>query len=349
MSLLAKIRRAKPEKKRVVIHAGGYKTGTTYFQELIYKNRDTLLRKGIVYPELGLGLNTNHNRYSHRLLGINLAKGNKQQFPEIISGLRQDPALKQALISYEGFSQPHTIKMLAKMRDQFDDIDLHAVLVFRPHIDFLISLYRELCQHVGIHASIQGLLEPVYPKPLYWNKILFYQNTIDQWLELTEQKNIHVLSYRKIRKDLPRNILKATGMPSELPIQDQPRRNSTISAPMAAVMRRINRLEVEVAQRHELANEVAKLDAQLPALQDYCELSYEEALKIEEKFKMDRMFLKGFGLKPKKDLMIGADWSWGLTAQSKPVVDDAHEALIAHLKDSEFDSLRKMVEKAALT
>ena len=117
-------------KKKLFIHAGTYKTGTTYFQHKIYHNRKRLAAAGILYPRLGLGLATPHNRHSHRVLGMRLASGKQNGFPKIIERLTSNSAVSTGLISYEGFCMPQTIDKLLEIRDCFADVELEAILVF---------------------------------------------------------------------------------------------------------------------------------------------------------------------------------------------------------------------------
>lgn len=333
--------------KKLFIHAGTHKTGTSFFQHAAYLNTENLQDAGILYPSTGLGIKTNHNRYAHRVLGIDIAAGKKNRFPEIIEDLNEDVALKTALISYEGFSHPQTIKKLAASKAMFNAVDPHVILVFRPHIDLMISLYREMCQHVSFQGSLHDLMRPKTARAKHWGQCLHYTETLKAWQKIVPKKNIHVFSYRELRKDILGTLMSVVGYNGTMILPENPTTNRTLSAPFAGLMRLINRQDLNTKLRHKLAEEVALVDTKFPDFAHYCEISHTKAIELEAAFAKDRKALTRYGLDPVTDLTIDGNWRWGDITNMAAAVQDAHDALVDHMRGIDDKALLEVVQTAS--
>jgi len=332
------------KKKKLFIHAGTHKTGTTYFQHVMYQNKEALRAGGLYYPVTGLGINTPHNKYAHRLLGIRLASGHSNAFPTIIKALVDDNRLTSGLVSYEGFTRPATIEKLQAESACFAPVELHGILVFRPHIDFALSLYRELCQHVGFSAPFSELMGPTTDTSKGWRRSLNYSEIMQGWLALTGHQNLHVFSYRRIKPDLITALIAPTGFKGNLETPPQAERNKTLSAPLAALMRRLGQQNFKAPLRHKLAAELSALDRQFPDFGRYCEISQDEAISFEQSFQADRDFLKDWGFDGERDLLLSGDWRWGEDTNMAAATDQAHEALIDQLKKGKKPKMLAVAE-----
>jgi len=345
--LSAKPKAAQVDKKKLFVHAGSYKTGTTYFQHTLYENSDRLEQSGLLYPKNGLGLSTNHNRYAHRILGIDIASGRKNRFPDIIEHLNQHSHLTAALISYEGFGHPKVINKLQEQRSCFEGVHLHGILVFRPHIDFAISLYREVCQHLSFRGNLGNLAQrPEGPAEHHWNQTLNYRAIIKSWQQLTGKESLHVRSYRQTKANLANELLSITNQQCPIIQPTQLRQNNTLSAPTAELMRRMNKHAFRTEARHQIANELHELDARFPEFAEYCEVTKDQAIIWEKRFAHDRRFLKRYGFDPADDLLIGDAWNWGEKTDMHKVLLDAHDALVAQLQHKDKQELADLVSSA---
>ncbi len=340
------LKHKQPARKKLFIHAGSYKTGTTYFQHMLYHNQARLSENGIYYPTLGLGIHTPHNKHAHRILGIDLISGKKNGFPQIISHLNQSEDLSQALISYEGFSHPLAIEKLQEVAPCFDSVDLHALLVFRPHIDYAISFYREVCQNVGYTASFDAFMNPDTVTAQTLNRTLDYRAVTKAWRKLTGKANLHVSPYNRIKEDLVDQIMEPLAYRGgfEAPPKTQP--NPTLTAPFAALLRRLNTQKTSISMRHKIAKELALLHDSFPDFAQYTEITQKDALRLEARFAADRNFLKSYGFDPIQDLTIGSNWRWGEETDMGAAVDTAHEAFIAHLAKEKRPKMLKIAKTA---
>ncbi|NVJ69326.1 MAG: hypothetical protein HWE08_03155 [Alphaproteobacteria bacterium] len=315
-------------KKRLFIHAGTYKTGTSHFQHVMFENREKMLEEGFYYPVTGLGLNTPHNKYAHRLAAINLAQHGKNAFPKIVENLVKDERLHTAYMSYEGFAHPNNIEHIAKIMDCFEPVELHTILVFRPHFDFQISLYREICQHVKYSENIETYLQSSNG----WGRTFHYADSIKMWENLIGPDNLHVMSYSTIKKDLFHALLTPTGYQPDLKEPAETTSNPTISAPACAVARRLNKFNLKTHLRHRVGRALVRLDAKNPHFHEYGEITREAALEIEQNFQEDRERLATYGLDP-NDFVIGENWRWGKKQLNQKIVDEAFVKFICLLKN----------------
>lgn len=333
--------------KKLFIHAGTHKTGTSFFQHVAYDNSEKLRQAGLLYPATGLGINTNHNRYAHRVLGIDIAAGKQNQFPAIIEELNQDASLNTALVSYEGFSLPSAVEQLHSLKNTFETVDLHVILVFRPHIDLAISLYRELCQQVSFQGSLYNLMHPDTDHTRHWGQCLHYAKTLANWRRIVGKNNIHVLAYRHVKQDIVKHLTAVTDYHDTLDLAENLTRNHTLSAPFAGLMRLINKQELDSKRRHRLAQEVAIVDENFPEFSRYCEITQDRAIDLERAYRKDRKALKSYGLDPIADLTVNTNWQWGEDTDMSSAIIDAHQALTEHLKNIDDKALLTVAKTAS--
>jgi len=333
-------------KKTLIIHAGTHKTGTSHFQKCLYKNSEKLRNEGFWYPEYGLGLRTKHNRFAHRMLGIHLSQGRKTKLPEILQELQKDPALKAAILSYEGFSLPGTIQKFSHYQDELSAVDIEVILVFRPHLDLAISLYRELCQHVAYTGTLHGLItEPKLAQEKSWNKLLHYREIVAEWEKFTPSRNIQILPYEQIKKNLRKNLLKKIGYQGEKLKAGAARVNQTLSAPAAELMRRINSAKIKSNPRHMIALQLYELDKALPELAEYTEITHKQALKLQGLFAEDRAFLASHGFE-QNHMLMKDEWRWGTNTDINSIMPKAEKAFLELLGQQEDTSLFPLADSA---
>jgi hypothetical protein len=334
------------QRKSLVFHAGTHKTGTSHFQKCLYENSATLREAGFWYPTYGLGLNTKHNRFAHRLLGINLSQGRKTKLPDIITELEEDPSLCTAILSYEGFSLPHTIRQLSQYQKELSSVDVQVILTFRPHLDLAISLYRELCQHVGYTGKLPRLITaPKHPQEKSWNKLLQYKQIVAAWEEIVPARNIRILPYEKVKKNLLASLLNEIGYQGPELHVDKARVNQTLSAPAAELMRRINSAKIKSNPRHMIALQLYELDKALPELAEYTEITHKQALKLQELFAEDRAFLASHGFE-QNHMVMKDEWRWGTNTDINSIMPKAEKAFLELLGQHEDTSLLSLADSA---
>ncbi len=336
----------KKHANKLFIHAGTYKTGTSSLQGILYHNTDFMKEHGILYPADGLGLNTEHNRFSHRILGLNLAAGRTNYLPKIAQDILASPTIDKALVSYEGFGHPHNLPALVKALESIEDIEFHGILVFRPHIDFALSFYRELCQNIGYTKHFREFVNFDSDDAGQWQETLNYRKIVEAWQQAFGKNRVHLLSYSNIQKDVAGGVLSVLGDIPALKIPDTLERNRTISAPCAELMRRLNQHPMPITTRQFIGKMMHKLDARHTELRDYVEILKDDALRLESRFQADREFLRKYGFGD--TLSLQGRWKWGMDTCVGKHVRDLQGELIDELKAADRTDLADTISAITL-
>jgi len=146
-----------PKKKKLILHAGTHKTGTTAIQYFAAKNRNHLLARGLHYPDFSpmpFRLKDGHHVFGHAFADIPDKKMSQEQ-AETLTKIWRDVATSMnltTLISVEA-TYRHTAGLgswadmrrayLSRLSKALSDFDAEVILIFRRPDDFARSLYLE--------------------------------------------------------------------------------------------------------------------------------------------------------------------------------------------------------------
>ncbi len=157
-------------KKRLILHVGTGKTGTTSLQKHLALNRSTLSAAGVLYPDLSSivgGQRFYHNGLANRGIGaktadptvfvaLNLLANESSHDRILLSaealGVRGDPGPASA--SYESRRRAF-VKRLGKQLNAFD---VHPVIVLRRQDTFVESGYKQMVKHGPSRATARAKL-----------------------------------------------------------------------------------------------------------------------------------------------------------------------------------------------
>ena len=165
----------KKNKKRVIIHAGMTKTGSTSLQFSLYNNKEALAEEGILYPDT----QGSNNHYF-------LIEG-KKNIGTVISEIKNSPH-NIAIISCELFYnlKDERVKSIYDALNKY--FDLEVLIFIRNHIEWLESIYG---QHVGQYEhQYMGDIDDFI---LDFNEHLNFYSIVEKLKE--EVKHVHVIGY----------------------------------------------------------------------------------------------------------------------------------------------------------
>ena len=158
--------------RRLVIHAGQHKTGSTAIQKTLLNNREKLAARGIHYPEIGF------TYYGHHK--IVEALGSADRPGEAEGYFRALEALDgTVVISSENFCRA-TPEAIASMRGLISR-EVSVVLYIRNFLDVPYAWWQEEVKH-GQKKEFAAFLAELLIKP-YRNHLLGVSQTIKRYAE----------------------------------------------------------------------------------------------------------------------------------------------------------------------
>jgi len=172
--------------KKLYIHIGPHKTGSTYIQKSLFENRTRLLEGGLDYPDLLVGPQWGHHK---------LVEAIKRREQDVVQQF-VDSLSQKSLISSENFENLHQndINFLATF---LSDFEVEVIFVKRSFSDLIISNWQESVKHGSEKTWSFFILEQVL-RP-FSSIILNQSATIDKWRTVTEL--IHIINYDLVMKD----------------------------------------------------------------------------------------------------------------------------------------------------
>lgn len=128
--------------KKLILHVGPHKTGSTYIQSLLHNNRSTLSQHGIAYPDIY------NRRFGHHYLLSNLIR------PKDPANIRAEldagtGGQETCILSSETLINLKDNDM-KKLRHAFVDCDVRVVVYARRPSLRLVSLWHEKIKHGSV-------------------------------------------------------------------------------------------------------------------------------------------------------------------------------------------------------
>lgn len=239
--------------KTVFIHIGYGKTGTSSIQDMMFRNRNFFLKKGLLYPEIGLWMSSHHK--------LTQIPHQKNYVPYIGDNLRK---IREAfvygncnklLISSENlcFSQRELIEMYANV---FGSLDVRVVMYVRRQ-DYLVpSVYLEWVKNGW---DYKGNIADYFA----FSKIAYdFLTRLSDWEELFGQQNIRVRLYDdRIIKDVCQDFLACIGMSEFMGQLKFYRSNPSLSPVFVDIVRAIDQMELAKDNRALLVSKLVESSA----------------------------------------------------------------------------------------
>ncbi|MBA3781844.1 hypothetical protein [Nocardioides sp. InS609-2] len=178
--------------RRVFIHLGLPKTGTTYLQTALWSNKDRLRRAGVLVP------GPRHRRHLLASLDIRqdprLARraGNiKAPWQDLVDETRDFGG--DAVISHEffGAAAPEHVQ---RMVDSFPGAELHAIVTARPLTELVASRWQEWIKNGGTMAIDDWPVRYAYDPTNEWGWGSFdLHDILKRWSQVLPREQVHIL------------------------------------------------------------------------------------------------------------------------------------------------------------
>ncbi len=240
---------APPPAKRVYFHVGAPKTGTTYLQQVLFQNRETLAANGVLFPYERFG---DSFRSMQAFRGVGWGGKPASEFKgawTAVAKRTREWRGDTVIISNEllGGSKPERI---AAGIASVQPADVHVVFSARDFARQLVSDWQEHVKHkhtVTLEKFVDDLIELGLdaPKPfgeLFWG-MHDAAHVLARWAEVVPVENIHVVTIpqRGAPGDtLWRRFCNVTGLDPEGYETKTKRSNASMGVAETELVRRLN-------------------------------------------------------------------------------------------------------------
>jgi len=181
-------------KRRLFLHIGLPKTGTSFIQAVLNEQRAALQKQGILYPATGL------DGFGHKLLALPFLSDDRKRLEDARAALDrnlvtlwselQDEILRSAaskiILSSEYFSEAVTVRFLRSICDR-NDIDASVIVYLRRQDQVLESGYNQAVK-VGIQTAKVVLGEN-------YIEALDYDALLGRWADVFGDKALLVRTF----------------------------------------------------------------------------------------------------------------------------------------------------------
>lgn len=179
-------------KRKLFLHVGPHKTGTTLIQKVCLDNQGELIKSGIFYPKNYVRI-FGHHLIRDLIKGKELSKSDSDFFKEIDSDV---------LLSSEDFIS-FSVKDFEYIKTFFSDFDIHIIYSWRRASLKMYSIWQELIKH-GKSVSFFEFYHEHLAKPAQ-SYMLSADLQIERFAKVFGIKKVHLIDYDKAAKD--KNLL----------------------------------------------------------------------------------------------------------------------------------------------
>jgi len=225
--------------RKLILHIGPPKTGTSSLQETLFQHRDQLLAHGYNYPGFGRHAKMQVLPGHH---GIpDLLRRENQMPPGVLDNLKLVPEDHTVVFSSENFAHMNSIQVRTLI-ESLQPAEVEVIYYVRRWDQLLPSAWQELVKH-GQSLSYLEYLNRQISAPRA-SIFLNYMITLDHWSKIVGVRNIRIFSYdnvlaggQDIVQHFCRRVLNLE-LVTEVPRQDNPRQTVANSE----TLRQLNRL-----------------------------------------------------------------------------------------------------------
>lgn len=242
-------------KKKLIIHFGIHRTGTTALQNILKKNRTKLLENGILYPDLGY--ECNHSRIAWGLVKNKV--GTHSIEPSwLVEKIKSEEkkSTNTIILSHEDFCLVEDTDWIKLLKSTYD---VTVVLYLRRQDLWLESWYN---QHIKWPWSKKfSSCKPEFflenYKDFFW---IDYDTLLKKISSVVDKENIHVNTLDDSGvKDTTKDFLDYIGVSN---LNEKTNSNASLSTAKIDILRRIDLMSLRGKNmaKNKIINKLNKLD-----------------------------------------------------------------------------------------
>lgn len=174
-------------KKKLYIHVGPHKTGTTLIQKVCLDNQAELVKSGVLYPKRFLRI------FGHHPLRDDMKDRKLDDANDFFISTDKD-----ILISSEDFISG-TIDDFKYLKEKFQNFDIHIIYSWRRASLKMYSIWQEMIKH-GHSVSFFEFYHDHLAKPNQ-SYMLSADLQIERFSKIFGTENVHVIDYDQANSD----------------------------------------------------------------------------------------------------------------------------------------------------
>jgi hypothetical protein len=183
-------------RKKLYLHIGQYKTGSSSLQNFLFSNRTKLQEYGFHYCETGLTITEPSIGIRHYHLTLHTMS--KECLWSSLASEINDGQWNKYIISYEnllfGFGPNDLSERLAYISSKLSGIDIHVICYLRRQDEFMSSWYAE---HIKSHKYSKTFDE----FSNHYKKLCFYGDALDKWKYAFPEAEFSIASYNELKRN----------------------------------------------------------------------------------------------------------------------------------------------------
>lgn len=229
----------------MLVHVGAPKTGTSFVQDVLWLNRESLAGQGILYPAERFD---EHFLAALDLLELSWGGLEKQAvgaWDRLAQRIREWPGT--AIVSHEILATA-TRQQVRRALDSFGDTEVHVVLSARDLARQIPAEWQENVKHrrtLGYGEFLAKITDPRRSGELaswFWG-VQEVPDILDRWGSTLPAERVHLVTVPKPGQ--PRGLLwerfsSVLGLDAAALTPDTTRANASLGVPETALVRRIN-------------------------------------------------------------------------------------------------------------
>ena len=221
--------------KKLILHIGRHKTGTSSLQRFLNINRDGLKSFGIYYPISGTAPIAHHYiaRYFNRRANERFSEDEREKHTQAFRNLMHEVANRSetVLLSSEGFQNCNPKSLARGIEADFVQIFVYI----REQVEYLISAYQQKVHATNYTGSLEEFSEGF---------LVNYDVFLRRWEEVFGKSNMKVRIYSRTtlkNSDIVSDFCQNIGIPDgSLLLRPEGDQNPSIGGALLELKRRIN-------------------------------------------------------------------------------------------------------------
>ena len=234
-------------RRRVLVHVGAPKTGTSFVQDVLWLNRDALAARGVLYPA---------DRFDEHFLAaldlMDLQWGGLETqavgaWDRLAQRVRDWPGT--AIVSHEILATATKEQVRRALASFGEGADVHVVLSARDLVRQVPAEWQENVKHrrtIGYRRFLDKITDPARDGELaswFWG-VQEVPDILDRWGSTLPPEQVHLVTVP--RPGAPRDLLwhrfaAVLGLDHDTFAAETSRANPSLGVPETALVRRINK------------------------------------------------------------------------------------------------------------